>query len=444
MTEDFNRFLREAVLLSGKEKILLAVSGGIDSMVMADLFRTSGVFSAIAHCNFSLRGDESDGDEAFVMQYASRNGIPFHHVRFDTAGFAVEKGISIQMAARELRYQWFEEIREKNGYDFIALAHNMNDNVETFIINLTRGTGIAGLTGMKPVHGKLIRPLLFASRKAIESFAGDNSISFREDHTNADIKYTRNRIRHKLLPLFREINPAFDHTITETAERLGEVNEILQAYISAVRKVVVKSNGETICVKTSDIPESPYRKTILFELFRPFGVTKGQLVDLEKLTTGRSGRQIFTDNYRLVKNRKEILIIARDQAEEEYYETPTPDELGEIPLFDSVTIIDADKMLSLPGSCFEAMIDFEKLSWPLIIRHPLNGDFFYPLGMQSRKKLSDFFIDRKYSLPEKERKLVIESAGRIVWIIGDRIDNRFRITVSTRKILHLSVSWKYR
>lgn len=240
MFQEFRKYIKDNDLFKPSQRILLAVSGGIDSMVMTHLFLRIGTEIGIAHCNFNLRGSESDGDETFVENFASGHNLPFYCESFDTTGFSIEKSISIQMAARELRYRWFDEIRVKNGYDSVALAHNLNDNVETFIINLTRGTGIAGLTGMTPKHKTLIRPLLFASRLAITDYCKEQGIHFREDRSNEDIKYVRNRIRHSIIPVFREINPSFDHTISETAERLGEINEIVTGFISGIRKRLTK------------------------------------------------------------------------------------------------------------------------------------------------------------------------------------------------------------
>jgi tRNA(Ile)-lysidine synthase len=439
MKEEFEKYIRESELVESSSKILLAISGGIDSMVMAHLFLSAGVNIAIAHCNFNLRGEESDDDEEFVRQFAVLNNIPFYSTGFDTSGFAVEKGISIQMAARELRYRWFEEIRRQNGFDRIALAHNMNDNVETFLINLTRGTGLAGLTGMKTSHNRLIRPLLFASRNAIEDYCTINGISYREDRTNADTKYTRNKIRHSVVPVFREINPSFDTTITETAERLGEIGEIVNAFISPFREKLVMQHGNLFVIRIKELPAVPYRRTLLFELFRPFGIGTGQLDDLERLTEGRSGSQIFTEKWRIIKNRNEIIAAPRETGTENYFEISSVEGFITVPWIVSAELKRKTEDFVISGSGNVACLDAEKIAWPVIIRDHAAGDYFYPLGMRSKKKLSDYFIDRKYSLPEKEKKLVMESAGQIVWLIGDRIDNRYRITNSTRTALTIKI-----
>jgi tRNA(Ile)-lysidine synthase len=316
----------------------------------------------------------------------------------------------------------------------------MNDNIETFLINLTRGTGIAGLTGMKPVYKKLIRPLLFASRNAITDYCRQNNLAYREDRSNADTKYTRNKIRHSLIPLFREINPSFDATIAETAEKLGEINDIVNAFISPLRQKIFSQRGKVTVISIRELPVMPGRRTVLFELFRPFGIGSGQLEDLEKLTTGRTGTQLFTDKWRLIRNRGEIIASPREKGSDDYHEVSSTADLEKIPWVVSAALKKTDVNFEIPSSGNIASLDADKITWPLIIRKNAAGDRFCPLGMRSKKKLSDYFIDRKYSIPEKEKKLVLESAGEIVWLIGDRIDNRFRITASTINALVIEIS----
>jgi tRNA(Ile)-lysidine synthase len=439
MIEEFRKYIEENSLINKSDRILLAISGGIDSMVMAHLFLTINTKIGIAHCNFNLRGMESDKDEAFVKHFASTHEIPFYSVSFDTAGFATEKGISIQMAARELRYRWFEEIRLRNNYTCISIAHNLNDNVETFLINLTRGTGIAGLTGMKPKHNTLIRPLLFATRNAIIEYSILNHVDFREDKSNAETKYTRNKIRHVIIPQFREINPSFEATITETAERLNEINDIIAGHISGIRDKVSIITDNTIAFKINALQGLSPQLTQLYELFRPYGIGKGQLHDLVKLINGKTGSQLITSGYILVKNRKEILVSKREADSENYFEISVLEDFVKFPGLISAEIKKVNSRFSIPLSSNIACLDVDMISFPMIIRKWKHGDSFYPLGMKQKKKLSDYFVDNKYSVIEKEHCRILESERKIVWIIGDRIDNRFRITKSTKKVLIIEV-----
>jgi tRNA(Ile)-lysidine synthase len=435
MVEEFRKYIRDNKLVKGSDRILLAVSGGIDSMVMANLFLATRSKTGIVHCNFQLRGMESDEDEEFVKQFALINNIPFFSQRFDTAGFAAEKGVSIQMAARELRYRWFEEIRHKNGYSSISVAHNLNDNVETFLINLTRGTGIAGLTGMKPRHKNIIRPLLFASRKAINEYSQYNNISFREDKSNAETKYTRNKIRHVIISQFKTINPSFDTTITETAERLSEINEIVAGYLSEIRKKVTVQRDNEIVFKINALQNLEPVNTLLFELFRPYGLSKGQLDDLQKLFKSRTGSQLITTGYRVIKNRRELIVLKNEEKPENQFILSGLQDFRKFSDCISARIKELDSGFIIPASSNIACLDADKIFFPMVIRRWKHGDSFYPLGMKQKKKLSDYFVDNKYSILDKENCLILESEGKIAWVINDRIDNRYKITSSTKKAL---------
>ena len=439
MVEEFRKYIEENTLVNQSDKILLTVSGGIDSMVMAHLFLKTGTRIGIAHCNFHLRGQESDKDEVFVKYFASTHEIPFFSESFDTTGYASEKGISIQMAARELRYRWFEGIRLKNNYTYIAVAHNLNDNVETFLINLTRGTGIAGLTGMKPKYLNLIRPLLFASRNAIKEYSSQNHVDFREDRSNAETKYTRNKIRHVIIPDFKEINPSFETTIIETAGRLNEINEIICRHISEIRDKVSIIKGDTINFKISILQGLSPKRTLLYELFRPFGIGNGQLDDLINLINGKTGSQLNTSGHRLIKNRKELVVSKNEADSENLLEISGFDDFIKFPGYISAGIKTVNTGFSIPASSNIACIDADKISFPMIIRRWKYGDSFYPLGMKQKKKLSDYFVDNKYSVLDKDHCLILESEGKIVWIVNERIDNRFRITANTKRALIIKV-----
>jgi tRNA(Ile)-lysidine synthase len=440
MIIEFKKFIAENNIIKPDRRILLAVSGGIDSMVMADLFLRSGYKTGIAHCNFSLRAKESDKDEELVRIYSYSHNIPFFSIRFETKLYAKKNGISVQMAARELRYKWFEEIRKENKYDYIAVAHNLNDNIETLIINLTRGTGLAGLSGMRIVNNRIIRPLLFASRQDIIDYSTRHHIRYREDQSNADTRYTRNKIRHLVVPVLKEINPSIETTLYETAERFAGINEIVTEYIQNLRDRISDQSEEFITFNISLLREHLHNMAIIYELFKPYGINNSQLKDLIKVINGKTGSKIFTETHRIIKNRKEIIVAQEEKKNETSYCIVTISDLKNVPGIEKAEYVKITSKFEILKDAFVACIDSEKLLFPLIIRKWKAGDYFYPIGMNQRKKLSDYFIDKKYSIPDKENKLVIESGGKIVWIIGDRLDNRFKITTSTKKALIIKVS----
>jgi len=431
MIDEFKKFVSENNLIKPGEKILLAVSGGIDSMVMAHLFIQQHYNIGIAHCNFSLRASESDKDENMVRQYASDHNIPFYTTRFETKSFAKKNRLSVQMAARDLRYNWFEEIRMKNGYDSIAVAHNLNDNIETLLINLTRGTGLTGMTGMKPVNNRIIRPLLFATRQDILTFRDKHKIIFREDRSNADTKYTRNKIRHLVIPILKEINPSIEITLNETAERFSGFNEIVSEYISQLKKSISEEKEQFITFNISQLKTFLPNKAVLFELFKPYGITNALLVDLMKVIEGKTGGQIITDTHRIIKNRKEIIISDEEIRNETIYTIKNEQAFCIFPGISSVRNVSITETFEIPSDPHIACIDSQKVTFPMTIRKWKAGDHFYPLGMKQKKKLSDYFIDNKYSRFDKENIFILESDGKIVWIIGDRIDDRYKITRST-------------
>jgi tRNA(Ile)-lysidine synthase len=435
MLERFRKYITDNKLINQGDKILLAVSGGIDSMVMTHLFLQSGYEVGIAHCNFSLRAAESDLDEKMVSEFAAEHSIKLFTTRFETKYYARENGLSVQMAARELRYTWFEDIRKEHGYDFIAVAHNLNDNIETLLINLIRGTGVAGLTGMKPVTGNIIRPLLFATRQDIIYYCNRNMIIYREDLSNADTKYLRNKIRHLIIPLLREINPSIEATLNETAERFTGINGIVTEYINDLREKVSSQKNEYITFNISLLKSIIHNKVILFELFRPFGISDVSLNDLYNIINGKTGGLLITGSHRIVKNRKELLVISTREDIIGIRLIINHQNFEKIPEIDFVMSVKITERFNIPTEPLTVCIDEDKISFPLVLRKWNTGDHFYPLGMNHRKKLSDFFIDNKYSILDKENALILESDGKIVCILGDRIDNRFRITSSSRNAL---------
>jgi tRNA(Ile)-lysidine synthase len=442
MTSEFKKFIFENNLIKPGDKLLLAVSGGIDSMVMTHLFLRQNYNIAIAHCNFSLRGRESDKDEELVRKFASENDIPFFTTRFETKAFAKKHKLSVQMAARELRYKWFEEVREGNGYSLIAVAHNLNDNIETLLINLTRGTGLAGMTGIKPASNYIIRPILFATRQVIQTYQDHNKIVYREDRSNADTKYIRNKIRHLVIPVLKDINPSIEQTLNEAAERFSGFNEIVTEYIGHLRENISEEKEQHFTFNVNLLKKYLNNKVVLFELFKPYGITNALLIDLVKVIEGKTGGQIITESHRIIKNRNEIIVSDEEFLKETSYTINGTEAFCVFPGISSARNVRITDTYEIPSDPSSACIDSQKVSFPMVIRKWKPGDYFYPLGMKQKKKLSDYFIDNKYSIFDKENIFILESDGKIVWIIGDRIDDRFKITGSTRKGLLLKAKRK--
>ncbi len=439
MLKEFTAYLKRENLFTPSGKILLTVSGGVDSVVMFELFHKAGLKFGIAHCNFQLRGKESEGDEKLVKQLAAKCKVPFYTKRFETYAFAESKNISIQMAARELRYEWFEEIRKKEKYKFIATAHHQGDSIETFFINLIRGTGIAGLHGILPKQGNIVRPLLFATKNQIIEFATQHKLKYLEDSSNASDKYIRNKIRHQVIPVLKELNPSFETTMDATIKRLIKVEEIYNREMQKMRSLIAHQGENFISIPKSFLNFLPLPETYLFEFLKPFNFNSSSVDEIISGLAGESGKQFFSSTHRLIIDREVLIVeeikdfklqisdfklkIKKNQKELIYEETKLN--------FKTITK-PANYKLQTKNSI--ATLDFDKLTFPLEIRKWQQGDSFYPLGMKGKKKLSDFFIDNKLPLNEKENTWLLTSGGHVAWIIGMRIDNRFKITAQTKKI----------
>jgi len=442
MLKEFKSFIISEKLFKPEDKILLAVSGGIDSVVMSELFHRAGLSFGIVHCNFGLRGKESDADEAFVEKLARKYEVPFFIKRFLTAKVAKGKGISIQMAARELRYQWFEEIRIKEKYSSIATAHHLDDQVETFFINLLRSTGIAGFHGILPKQGNLIRPLLFSYRDDIEAFARKNKLAFREDSSNAETKYLRNKIRHEIIPVFRELNPAFPQILSETILRMRETETIFRYSIEEVQKKIIRNDITGTHIRTGDLKQLTPLDIYAFELLSPYGFNESVIRDILSSPDDASGKIFYSPTYRLIKNREELILnplTSKKESRIQNAEISIPDNKKEIrnPVHLSFIKATAGKAFSIDPSREVANLDLRKIMFPLILRRWEKGDSFYPFGMNKKKKLSNYFIDIKLSIPEKENTWLLCSGRHILWIVGHRIDHRFRVTSQTKEVLQV-------
>jgi len=425
MLNDFLRFIKNEHLFLPHQRILLAVSGGMDSVVLCNLFHQAQFEFAIAHCNFHLRGKESDGDEKFVSELANTYNVPFYCTTFETKQFAASHGISIQMAARQLRYDWFEELRRNENYDYIAVAHHLDDQVETFFINLLRGTGIAGLHGILPKQNHLIRPLMFCYRNDIQKYITDQCLSYREDSSNLNDKYLRNKIRHHLIPLLDTINPDSRNFINQDIARLRETEIVYRQTIeSEKQKIVTQDDGKTI-ISIAGLKNLNPMQTYLFEFLQPYGFNFQDTNHIITALDGLSGKHFFSASHRLVKDRDQLII--------------EPVENRNLIAKLKVTEFEMTPDYKVPQNKTIASFDVHKLSFPLTLRRWQKGDWFIPFGMKTRKKISDYFIDQKFSIPEKENTWLLVSDNDIVWVIGHRTDNRFRVDSHTKQIYQVKI-----
>lgn len=439
MKEQFLAFIKEQDLFNPKDKILLTISSGIDSMTMLHLFQQCGFDIAIAHCNFSLRGAESDGDEELISRTAQELGIPFHINRFETLKYADENKISIQMAARDLRYKWFDRLAKENNYAKIATAHNANDVVETMLINLTRGTGIHGLTGISVKNNHIIRPILFASRKDITSYASENNLSFREDSSNAETKYLRNAIRHEIIPQFEKLNPSFLKGVIHTAAILNDAEQVFNNHIKNLESRIITQKGTLVSIEIPALKSNKVSAAQLYEIISAYNFTFDTTERMLLNINNQPGATYFSDTHKMVKDRTAYILYPLTENEHEEYLINEDLLTFDGPLKLNIQRLPADKNFTLRRNREVGNFDFDKLQFPLKLRHWRKGDFFYPFGMRGRKKLSDYFSDQKVSIPEKENTWLLCSGDDIIWVVNHRTDNRFCITNSTKEVLQVEL-----
>ncbi len=444
MLERFATYINRYNLLAEGEKVVLALSGGIDSMVLADLLLKSKVDFVAAHCNFHLRGEESNGDEEFVREFAEKNGIHCFVKHFDTEKYAADYGVSIEMAARDLRYAWFEELRQRLGCDKIAVAHHADDQAETFFINLLRGAGLNGLKGMRPQNGAIIRPLLWASREEIHRYAIENQIVWRDDHTNAENLYLRNKIRNQLLPVFDELHPEARQGLYKSLEHLSSENELYRELLNEKLEQIVEQDGDVqrlpysklVKSKVPEPVEGPvYSFQLLFEWLRQFGFNTDQCQFIYDAIEIGIGNQYCSSTHRLVIGRNELQLSEIKDVVDEEIQIETGEECIEKPLSLCFSRIEKTEDFVIDKSPNIAQLDFDKLKFPLTLRHWHHGDRFRPLGMKGSKLLSDFFVDQKFTEQQKSSVWLLTSAdGAIVWVVGWRIDDRFKVASQTKSI----------
>ena len=425
-------------LFSKDDKLVLAVSGGVDSMVMLSLFQQINIDFVVAHCNFKLRGAESDSEEVFLQDYCGEQGVELYVKHFETQEYAVLEGISIEMAARELRYDWFRELQKELGYSYIATAHHQDDLIETMLINLSRGTGIRGLTGIQPKNGSVIRPLLFASREDILAYAADKKISYKNDSSNDELIYQRNIIRHKIIPEFEKINSAFRSNAAKTASILNQTEKIYKQKIGEVKQRIIIKEKNVVKISIDKLKEEKEGATVLFEILRSYRFNAAQAQEIYDALHAEAGKIFLAPEHRLVKDRDCLIITPNTELELSrfYIEDDCLEAVN--PLHLQFEVISRSPNFMLSRDPLVVDLDYDLLQFPLIIKKWEQGEYFQPLGMTGVKKISDFFIDEKMSIPEKEATWILYSGRKVVWIIGKRLDDRFKITKNTQAIFQIS------
>lgn len=408
-------------LFSMNARVLVALSGGGDSVALLRILYALGYVCEAAHCNFHLRGEESDRDEVFVKRLCEKMGIPLHRIDFETERYAVENKISIEMAARELRYSWFAEIKKKTKADVIAVAHHQDDSVETILLNLIRGTGLNGLLGIRPKNGSIVRPLLCLSRKEIIDYLQEMRQEYVTDSTNLQDEYTRNKIRLNLIPLMQEINPLVKEHMIDTSNYL---NGIASIYIRGVEegKIRVMDDGN---IRITALLNEPAPETLLFEILYPLGFNSAQTKNILSALKQQAGKQFISkDGWRVIKDRKLLLIDKKEEKEDPPFKISKEEK-------------EYTKDLVIPREKNIACLDADKLSGAIILRKWQIGDVFIPFGMKGKKKISDYLTDRKFSIQQKEQQWVLCCEDKIVWVVGERIDNRFKVDENTKRIIIL-------
>lgn len=449
MLEKFREYIKEHQLLGRNSSLLVAVSGGMDSVVLTHLVHAAGYDFSIAHCNFGLRGDESDGDEEFVRKLALHYGVSFHVKRFETTDYASDNRMGIQEAARKLRYNWFTELAAGHTYDCIVTAHHADDLAETIILNLTRGTGIAGLHGILPKRGKLIRPLLFATRHEVADHAARHDLPYRDDSSNTDVKYARNRIRRDVMPVLASLNPNVVETMVKHASIISDVEALLDQYCLdfLARNEIRATEGDDIIFHTSELLVIPGASYLLYRLLKPYGFNAAVCGDIFRaLNTRKTGEVFYSDRYKAVHDRDKLVLIEIEKTEDDITYTIHEDDDGLLMQFGSMefsthhlpegTSYHEHTDLRNP---FNAYVDADKVEFPLQVRTWQKGDQFNPYGMKGKKLISDYYTDIKMPLYMKSRTYLVLSAGRIIWVAGHRVDDRVKLTDATRRILKMRI-----
>ncbi len=436
----FTEFIKRENLFQPKDRLLIAVSGGVDSVVLCELCKQSKFDFVIAHCNFQLRGEESERDEAFVKQLGVKYGVEVFVKKFDTKEYTALTKKGIQEAARDLRYEWFNQLSIDNYQLTIATAHHANDNIETLLMNFFKGTGINGLHGILPKQGKIVRPLLFAQKEELKQFAEENKLQFVEDSSNITDKYTRNYFRNQLIPDLQKVFPSVEENLINNISRFREVEILYKQSVELHKKKLIEQQGSEVHIPILKLLKSIPLSTIVYEIIKDFDFTAPQTEEVIALLNSETGKYIQSSTHRIIKNRNWLILSPNQSIIAENILIEKDDK--EIVFRDGVinikTVSSDNYQLSSASSI--AQLDEKEIIFPLLLRKWKQGDYFYPLGMNKKKKLSRFFIDQKLSLIEKENSWVIEMNKKIIWIVGRRIDDRFKITNKTKNILSINLT----
>lgn len=436
MLEQFLNHIHEHRLCGPTDRILLAVSGGIDSVAMLRLFHEAGQPVAVAHCNFQLRGEASDGDQRFVESLCRDLAVPCFVKRMDTTAYAEAEGLSIQLAARALRYAWFEEVRIGEGFDRIATAHHLNDALETVLLNWTRSANPDGLAGIPVRQGVVIRPLLFATRAAIEVYAASQGFTWREDASNQTDDYARNFIRHQVVPRLKELNPSLEQTVQRGLAGMEGVLSLAADGLGRWKEMYTSVTGNRIAIRKT-FATAPHATAILARYLRPFGFHYRQCEDMVQALAGQPGKQFLAEGYTIMIDREELILLPRTA---DWQAVTLATEHEQVMLGDRVLAVerrDAGQLLA--GGMWQATVDADRITFPITWRRWRAGDVFHPLGMSQGKKISDFLIDRKVARADKADVTVLEADGQIVWVAGHRLDDRFKVTAATRQVLTFTI-----
>ena len=441
LLEKFQDYVARHELFTRQDKVLLTVSGGVDSMVLMSLCVNSGYNVGVAHCNFSLRGAESDEDEILVQETARRYGIECYNKRFDTISEMERTGESMEMAARRLRYEWFAELCKEHGYTVIAVAHHIDDSIETFFINLLRGTGLRGLTGIHKQVGQIVRPLMFATRKQILDYAQRKHIPYRDDSSNKSTKYLRNKIRLGLIPRIREISPRFPFIMHQNIERLTAAQRFIAGAIENIYTQAVTEQDGIYTLHIDKIADTTSRDFVIYEILSSRFGFKGDTVDslCRALESGNSGKRFYSRSFVAYIDRENIAITRIEEDDPcciTLREGQQRAYCGNSVLYFELCDVDSLTTYNVPDNV--ALLDADKVTYPLTLRRWMEGDSFTPFGMAGNKKVSDFLIDAKVSMAEKSRQFVLISGEQIAWLVGRRIGDEFRITNKTERVIRIT------